>query len=226
VSQSTHKPSEIPWLDDIPSKWEVKPLFALTRENKEKNAGGAVTNVLSLSYGKIIQRDINSNTGLLPESFDTYQIIQPGDIVLRLLDLQNDHKSLRVGFVKEMGIISPVYVCIRKCSSVNMNFLAYLLHTYDIMKVFYSFGGGIRQAMKFDDLRRLPILLPPENEQEAIVAFIDSQIEAIDRVTGLRRIDRVLGLIDTQITLMQEYRSAIIYECVTGKRLVQTQLQQ
>ena len=44
--------------------------------------------------------------GLVPESFETYQIVNPGDIVLRTTDLQNDHTSLRVGMVRDRGIIT------------------------------------------------------------------------------------------------------------------------
>ena len=210
----------IPWLSHFPSDWAVLPLFSLVEEVMERNDGGRVTNVLSLSYGKIVRRDISSNAGLLPESFDTYQIVQPGDIVLRLLDLQNDHESLRVGLVKEVGIVTSAYVAIRKRAPVNPDYLAYLLHTYDLLKVFYSFGGGIRQAMKFDDLKRLPILYPKLDDQNRIVSYLDNQTETIDRITGLRRIDKSRGVVDDQITLLQEYRAALIHECVTGQHAV------
>lgn len=60
-------------------------------------------NLLSLSYGHVKRRDINSNEGLLPASYETYNIIEPNDIVLRFTDLQNDQKSLRVGLANERG---------------------------------------------------------------------------------------------------------------------------
>ena len=50
---------------------------------------------------------------MLPQSFDTYNIVQKNDIVLRLTDLQNDHKSLRVGISNEQGIITSAYVTLR-----------------------------------------------------------------------------------------------------------------
>ena len=78
-------------------------------------------NLLSLSYGKIVRKDIKANKGLLPASFDTYQIIKDGIIVFRFTDLQNDHKSLRVGIAKEEGIISPAYVCV-ECENIHPDF--------------------------------------------------------------------------------------------------------
>ena len=63
-----YKPSGIPWLGDIPAHWEVKPLFAVLSERQVSNKAGNESNVLSLSYGKIVKRDVESNFGLLPES--------------------------------------------------------------------------------------------------------------------------------------------------------------
>ena len=65
---------------------------------------------MSLSYGKIKRKSIDATAGLLPESFDGYNIIERDDIVLRLTDLQNDHKSLRVGRTTERGIITSAYL--------------------------------------------------------------------------------------------------------------------
>lgn len=46
-------------------------------------------------------KNIKSKKGLLPNSFDTYQIVKDGIIVMRFTDLQNDHKSLRIGLAKK-----------------------------------------------------------------------------------------------------------------------------
>ena len=92
------------WVGRLPETWHMRPLLSVVEEVNEKNIGTRVQNVLSLSYGRIIRRDVTSNFGLLPESFDTYQIVENGDIVLRLLDLQNDHESLRVGLVVKGGV--------------------------------------------------------------------------------------------------------------------------
>ena len=141
--------------------WSVKPLFGVASTESIKNMDGNVTNVLSLSYGNIIRRNIEENFGLLPESFNTYQIVNPGELILRLTDLQNDKRSLRVGQVKEKGIITSAYLkLVAKNQSINDIYLYRLLHSYDTTKVFYGMGGGLRQSMKFEEMRRLPILVP------------------------------------------------------------------
>jgi type I restriction enzyme S subunit len=88
-----YKDSGVEWVGAIPNSWDVSPLFSLASTDVLKNDDGAENNVLSLSYGRIIRRDVEDNHGLLPESFNTYQLVEAGDIILRLTDLQNDKRS-------------------------------------------------------------------------------------------------------------------------------------
>jgi len=202
------KDSVIEWIDSIPSDWEVRPTFALCDASTQKNIDGAENNVLSLSYGNIILRDVETNFGLLPESFNTYQVISFGDVILRLTDLRNDKKSLRVGLAKQKGIITSAYLKLKARSDVNPNYLYRLLHAYDTTKVFYGMGGGLRQSMKFEDIRRLPLLLPPYEEQIKISFFLDLETAKIDSLIEKQQ---------QQITLLQERRIALISAAVTGK---------
>lgn len=107
------KESGIDWIGQIPEEWEVDFVNHIFEEHKQKNKGNKEKNLLSLSYGHIIRKSIDTSFGLLPESFDTYNIIQRGDIVLRLTDLQNDKRSLRVGLTRENGIITSAYLTLR-----------------------------------------------------------------------------------------------------------------
>lgn len=172
--------SGVPWIGDIPADWDVKPLFAYCKENKEKNTDGKNDNVLSLSYGNIIRRDVTDNFGLIPESFNSYQILQPGTLVLRLTDLQNDKKSLRVGLAKENGIITSAYIGLLPNSKILPEYLYYLLHSYDISKVFYGLGGGVRQSLKFSDLKRLSLLNISIVEQQQIIDFLIPKLSKIN----------------------------------------------
>lgn len=202
------KDSGVEWLEEIPSSWKVTPTYSVCKSTTFKNYNGLETNILSLSYGKIIRRNVESNFGLLPESFDTYQIINKGDIILRLTDLQNDKNSLRVGLVKERGIITSAYLKIVSASCLISSYLYYLLYSYDITKVFYGMGGGLRQSMKFEDFRRLPLLIPTKEEQSAIVKHLDQLTAKIDTL-----IEKQLQ----QIELLKERRTALISAAVTGK---------
>src|ERR1035437_5447381 len=122
---SKYKDSGVEWLGEVPEHWDVYPLLSIATERSESNRGMLENNLLSLSYGRIIQKDITSNDGLLPESFETYQIAHPGDIVFRLTDLQNDKRSLRTAIVDQRGIITSAYLVLtpKKVQSQFINYL-------------------------------------------------------------------------------------------------------
>lgn len=130
------KDSGVKWIGMIPEHWKVMRLSQIAYEHFISNKKIHHQNLLSLSYGQIIRKDINGTNGLLPASFDTYQVVEEGNIILRLTDLQNDHKSLRVGLVKETGIITSAYLCLAPKNMVYSKFLYFQLHACDIKKYF------------------------------------------------------------------------------------------
>lgn len=199
--------ADIPWLHKIPNHWEISPLFAVAKENLQTNKGLIENNLLSLSYGRIIKKNIDSNEGLLPDSFETYQVIDKDSIVFRLTDLQNDKRSLRSAIVREKGIITSAYLAVIPYK-ILPEYFNYLMRAYDLMKVFYSMGGGLRQSMKFSDLKRLPILVPPLNEQLAIVQDLNLELE---------KQDKLIEKANQSIELLKEHRASLISAAVTGK---------
>lgn len=174
--------------------WLFTTLGDVTREYKVSNKYVHHQNLLSLSYGKIVKKDIEAKKGLLPASFDTYQIIKEGIIVFRVTDLQNDKKSLRVGISSQEGIITPAYVCV-ECTTdeISPMYLFTLLHYYDsITKVMYNMGNGLRQTLSYSDLKGLNIPIPPLSEQHFITDIffhIDSIIsEETSRLASLKQV--------------------------------------
>ena len=165
------------------------------------------SNLLSLSYGKIIQKNINATDGLLPESFEGYNVIDAGDIVLRLTDLQNDQRSLRVGLCGESGIITSAYTTLRRRNdALNSKYFYYLLHSYDIRKGFYGMGAGVRQGLNYAGVRKIMLTVPPESEQTAIA-------ECLDRKTS--QVDALIANVQEQIEKLKTYKQSLITEVVT-----------
>lgn len=200
-----YKDSGVVWLGEMPASWGIQPLLAIASEREQSNEGMTESNLLSLSYGCIVQKDINSNDGLLPESFETYQIVEPDDIVFRLTDLQNDQRSLRTAIVTQRGIITSAYLAICP-KNVIPQYLHYLLRSYDEQKVFYSMGGGLRQSMKYSDVKRLPLVVPAKQEQSIIATFLDRETT---------RIDALIAEQEKLIALLKEKRQAVISHAVT-----------
>ena len=200
------KDSGIAWIGEIPEGWEVDILSLHFEEHKQKNIGLQERNLFSLSYGKIIRKDINSIGGLLPNSFENYNVIGKDDIVFRLTDLQNDKRSLRTGLCQENGIITSAYVTLRKRENEYSPYFHYLFHSYDECKVFYGLGDGVRQGMNFEDLRKMPILVPPLAEQRGIAAFLDNKCAEVDELLNVQ---------EQFIEELKNYKQALITETVT-----------
>ena len=206
------KDSGIEWIGEIPASWDINVMFQLLKQVKSRNEGLIENNLLSLSYGKIKRKDIDTLGGLLPESFDGYNIIEKNDIVIRLTDLQNDHKSLRVGLSPERGIITFAYVTVRNYSQNLPEYLYYYLHSYDIAKGFYGMGAGVRQGLNWDGLKNLQITIPSVSEQQEICNYLDKKCSEIDTLISKK---------EQFITELESYKKSLIYEYVTGKKEVQ-----
>ena len=199
------KDSGIKWAGPIPEHWNVMHFYSFVDDVDHKNVGLKERNLLSLSYGRLVRKDMNRLEGLTPKSFEGYNVIEQDDIVFRLTDLQNDQTSLRSARSTERGIITSAYVTVRPHSSPR--FFDYLMRSYDTTKVFYGIGGGIRQSMKFSDLKRLPVVVPPENEMENIASYLD-------RATA--RINSLVAKKTRFIELLREKRQAVITHAVTN----------
>ncbi|OFW09805.1 MAG: hypothetical protein A3G20_03970 [Acidobacteria bacterium RIFCSPLOWO2_12_FULL_59_11] len=196
----------VPWLGKVPENWQRLPGRVCFNEQKIPNTGLRETTVLSLSYGQIVVKPPEKLHGLVPASFETYQIIEPNDIVIRPTDLQNDWNSLRFGFVRTKGIITSAYMCFRTKPLLTAHYGHLLLHAYDLKKIFYGLGSGLRQNLDWRDFKYLPCLVPPPDEQAAIARFLDH---------ADRRIRRHIRAKQKLIKLLEEQKQAIIHRAVT-----------
>lgn len=207
------KDSGIEWIGDIPEGWEIKYFVQLFSQVKNKNIGLREKNLLSLSYGKIKQKSIETVGGLLPDNFEGYNIIDRNDIVLRLTDLQNDQHSLRVGLSPERGIITSAYCSIRVRGAESPNYLYYYLHTFDIAKGFYGMGSGVRQGLNWDGLKYIRILLPPQHEQDRISVFLNQKTLEIDSI-----LSKTISSIEEYKKLKQAVITQAVTKGVRGER--------
>ncbi|CAG9297543.1 restriction endonuclease subunit S [Celerinatantimonas diazotrophica] len=202
----SYKDSGVDWLGNIPTDWNIKPGLVAFSENKRNNKGMKESTVLSLSYGNIVIKPEEKLVGLVPESFETYQLVEPGDIIIRCTDLQNDQVSLRTGLAKNKGIITSAYLNLNIKPGFNAKFIHYYLHALDTTKVLYKFGSGLRQNLSFLDFKRLPVFDLPEDIQVAIANFLDKKTAQIDEAIAIK---------EQQISLLKERKQIIIQQAVT-----------
>lgn len=196
------------WVGPVPKSWDVVPMSGVFDVVKRKNIGLVEKTVLSLSYGRVVIKPAEKLRGLVPESFETYQIIEPGDVIVRPTDLQNDTTSLRIGQARDRGIITSAYIALRPKKHVDPDYVMMQLAAYDFLKVLYGFGSGLRQNLDFKHLKHVPMMLPSLVEQSAIVSRVRAKTESVEQAHAA---------ILQEIALLKEYRTRLISDVVTGK---------
>ncbi len=195
------------WILDSPKHWKkerVKNHFILTK-NKCENPEGYP--ILSLTMRGIIERDITSNEGQLPDTYNGYTLLKRNDIVFNPMDLIS-------GWVDSSnyeGLISPSYKVLRPNSNnVDIKFYTYYFQIHYKEKIFFHFGEGVhyeyRWGLGTETLKNFPILVPPISEQQQIVEFLDTKTELIDSL--IEKTER-------KIELLKEKRTSLINETVT-----------
>ena len=198
---------EFTWIKNKPMNWKihrVKNHFVLTKNKTDSPEGYPI---LSLTMRGIIERDISSNEGQLPETYNGYNLLEKDDIVFNPMDLISGW----VDCSPHEGLISPSYKVIRPTSSeVDIKFYTYYFQTHYKEKIFFPFGEGVhyeyRWGLGTETLKNFPIVVPPLLEQQQIVSFLDTKTSLIDSL--IEKTQR-------KIELLKEKRTSLINEVVT-----------
>lgn len=202
-----YKKTNISWFGEIPKDWRierVKRHFSFSKDSADPEG----KNVLSLTMKGIKIRDVSTNEGQLPESFNGYRYLKRRDIVFNPMDLVSGYVDL----AEIEGIISPAYSVLRKrdFSTVNLKYITLQFQRNYKEKIFWWYGQGVsfdhRWELKDKVLMNFPILLPTEIDQERIVSEI-------------RKVEDLINAFETAklryISLLKSYKQSKIDELVT-----------
>jgi type I restriction enzyme S subunit len=200
-----YKESGLQWVGCVPQGWDMQRTKWLFLNRKEINSDRRHTNVLSLTLRGVVNNDPNAPEGLVPKDYCTYQFFGKGDLVFKLIDLENLRTS-RVGLVHEDGIMSSAYVRLIPNNPASVRF--FFLQFYDLYSrgVYNQLGAGVRSTLGPSDLLNLPICLPPHEDQTAMVQFLDHANGRLERAIRAKR---------KVIALLHEQKQAIIHRAVT-----------
>lgn len=187
------------------SRWRSVRLASLFHENTVKNEDFLLSNALQFRYGSIVQKKKFDLTSDLIETYKNYTLIQPGDIMINGLNLNYDFITQRVALAPSTGIITSAYICLRPRNSVNYRFYTYYLKALDALKVFNGLGTGIRLTLSYDSIKNMVLPLPPREEQDQIVRYLDWQVSKINRLIAAKR---------KEIALLHEQHKRRISEAV------------
>ncbi len=128
--------------------------------------------ILSLTLRGVVVNNPESPEGLVPKDYSTYQIFDEDDLVFKLIDLENFQTS-RVGHIQRRGAMSPAYIRLRPCGTVASRFAYWMFMDLYNRRVLNVLGGGVRSTLSAGELLNLPLLVPPPEEQDLVVRYLD-----------------------------------------------------
>ena len=176
----TFRDSGLQWIGRIPTSWRVVPTRSVLRIAKEEVGEAWVsTPLLSLTKQGVVLRDIDSGEGKMPESFDSYQVLEPDDLVFCLFDM--DETPRTVGRAVQRGMITGAYTRFVVDHLVaDPRFLEWYFISIDDGKRFRPLYTGLRKVIQKPRFLAAGLTLPPLIEQRAIADYLDRETARID----------------------------------------------
>lgn len=208
------KDSGVAWVGMIPEGWSIYTNHQLFGERREKNTQDNATLLSVTKYlGVILQSEAEElalATVAPSETLDGYAVVRKGDLVMNIMRA----KDGSFGISSYDGVISPAYCIYYAKKQVNSEYLYYLFKTPMYIETFKNYSTGIaehRMRLYPDDFYKIPAIVPPLEEQNAIAAYLNKATSKIDDLVALE---------ETQIEKLKEYRQSIISDAVTGKAVI------
>ena len=199
----SYKPTSIEWAPDIPAKWEVQPIRALFNERKERNEGPKTDFILSVMKDiGVIPYDEKGNVGnKKSENIENYKVVYPGDLVVNKMNAIIGS----LGISRHHGALSQVYFVLypKDHSRTNHKYLGYLFRVKPFQQSLIKISKGmmeLRESIEFDEFKKLVLPVPPLDEQDRIVAFLDQKTAEID--AAITKKERLIELLEEQKAIL------------------------
>lgn len=201
------KDSGIEWIGEIPEDWEIRRTKTLYTSYKDIVGDKAnYYERLALTLKGVIRRDKEDNTGLQPKGFNGYQVLRKGELVFKLIDLENISTS-RVGLSPFTGIVSPAYIILTPKNEILAKFGLYFFFSLWQRAIFNRMGDdGVRSSLNLGDLMNTPHCCTDLSEQQRIADFLDTKCAQIEEILQKTR--------DT-IAEYKKLKQSIITQAVT-----------
>lgn len=202
------KDSGIPWIGMIPEHWEVKRLRHFIKFVSVKGHGEKPLLSVTREQG-VIERNVESkeeNHNFIPDDLSGYKLVRKGQFVI------NKMKSWQgsYGVSDYEGIVSPAYyVC--DLTFPCKKFFSMAIRSKAYIPFFTQYSKGIR-VDQWDlspiGLKSIPFIVPPIEEQQAIVDYIEAK---------LSKIDSCMADLQAEIDYLKEFKQRLISDVVTGQ---------
>ena len=202
------KDSGIEWATRIPKHWRVMPNKYIMAKEKMICPAYNGEKIMSLTVNGVIVRDLGAG-GKMPLSFDGYQLIYKGNLLMCLFDI--DVTPRCVGIIEQDGITSPAYSQFKLKDIAFAKYYYYYFLMLDYTKELLPFAKNLRHSLTEEQFGFIEHIVPPLIEQQQIAEYLDDKCAKIDKLIALKQ---------EKIEKLNEYKKSLIYEYVTGKKEV------
>ena len=210
ASKETLKESGLAWIGNIPNHWKIMPNKYLMKKLKLIQPVYAGEDIISLTVNGVIKRDLENPSGKMPASFDGYQFVYPGNLLMCLFDI--DVTPRCIGLIKDFGLTSPAYSQFVLNSKADAGYYYYYYLNLDFNKDLLHLAKNQRHSLNEEQFGAIPTVVPPIEEQKAVAAYLDEKCAEIDGCIAAKK---------EQISTLEAYKKSVIFEYVTGKKEVE-----
>mgnify|MGYP000933155277 FL=1 len=174
------KESGIEWVGSIPDTWDVIPNKYIMHKEKNLCEKWTGEDVMSLTMNGVIVRDLQNPTGKMPATFDGYQYIEDGDLLMCLFDI--DVTPRCIGKVTHNGVTSPAYSNFKTHDNASRDYYYYYYLMVDNTKELLHLAKNLRHSFTEEQLGSLKVPMPPLTEQQVIADYLNEKCSKIDNI--------------------------------------------
>ncbi len=203
-----YKDTEYDWLGRVPSHWEKTSIRSISKLSNQRYGKRDDLELLSVyrEYGVIRKASRDDNHNVESEDLSNYKYVDKGYLVLNKMKMWQGS----LGVSNYEGIVSPAYIVCQLSQGLNKHYVNYLLRAAVFKTIYNRLSYGVRVGqwdMRYEDFKNIILYIPPKEEQDQIVRFLDDKISKVNRLIRAKR---------KQIALLKEQKQVVINHIVTN----------
>ena len=200
--------SGVKWLGDIPAHWQTIKLRQLLHPVSIKNHPELPLLSVVREQGVIVRNinDKEANHNYIPDDLSGYKVVKRGQFAMNKMKAWQGS----YGISDYTGIVSPAYF-IFDVSFDNLEYFHYAIRSKVYVNFFAQASDGIRVGqwdLQMDKMKEIPFIVPPADEQTAIVDYINCM---------LPQYDVAIEKLTVEVETLEQYKTKLIADVVTGK---------
>lgn len=191
-----YTPAQAAWMDELPSHWQCTKIGALFSERKSKVSDKDYAPLSVARIGVVPQLA----TAVKTDAGDNRKLVCAGDFVI---NSRSDRKG-SCGVAKLDGSVSLINIVLTPRNGLSERYVHYLLRSQPFSEEYYRNGRGIVADLwttRYSEMKSILLPVPPREEQDQIVRFLDWKVSSINRLIGVKQ---------KQIAALKEFMQAEI----------------